>query len=57
LSSFELTAEIQKYATAQRREGETAAGAFSRILTADDEVGLTFRKSLAVCKRAAGFPV
>jgi hypothetical protein len=56
-TEHELTAEIQKYASAHRRDGETSARAFSRILTGDDEIGLTFRKSLAVCKRAAGFPL
>jgi hypothetical protein len=56
-TEHELTEQIQKYASEHRRDGETAAGAFNRILTTDDEIGLTFRKSLAVCKRAAGFPV
>jgi hypothetical protein len=56
-TEHELTEQIQKYASKRRRDGETTAGAFNRILTTDDEIGLTFRKALAVCKRAAGFPV
>jgi hypothetical protein len=56
-TEHELTEQIQKYASEHRRDGETAVGAFNRILTGDDDIGLTFRKSLAVCKRATGFPV
>jgi hypothetical protein len=57
LSEHELTTEIQKFASKHRRDSESAASAFSRILTADDETGLAFRKAIRVAKRAAGFPV
>jgi hypothetical protein len=56
-SELELTTEIQKLANAERRQDETSAAAFARVVSGDDERGLVLRKSLRACKRAAGFPV
>jgi hypothetical protein len=56
-SEHELVSEIQKLANNKRLPGETSAAAFRRIYEAQDDDGLTLRKAVQVCKRAAGFPV
>jgi hypothetical protein len=56
-SEFELTQHIQAYCTKRRRDGESAANAFARILCGEDDTGLAFRKSLQIAKRHAGLPV
>jgi hypothetical protein len=56
-SEHELTQHIQKYASDNRRAGETAAVAFNRIYNAQDDEGLALRKAVQVAKRHAGFPL
>jgi hypothetical protein len=56
-SEHELTAHIQKYASDQRRPGESPAAAFNRVFNAQDDEGLALRKAVRVAKRHAGFPV
>jgi hypothetical protein len=56
-SEHELTAHIQKYASDNRRAGESPAVAFSRIFNEQTDEGLALRKAVQVAKRAAGFPV
>jgi hypothetical protein len=56
-SEHELTAHIQKYASDNRRAGESPAAAFNRIFNAQDDEGLALRKAVQVAKRVAGFPV
>jgi hypothetical protein len=56
-TEHELTEHIQKLANTERRQGETSAQAFDRVLNGDDERGLVLRKAIRVAKRANGFPV
>jgi hypothetical protein len=56
-SEHELTAEIQKLANSMRKPGETSAAAFARLYDAQDDDGLMLRKTIALCKRANGFPL
>ena len=53
ITEHELTELIQKHASANRLLGESAASAFARVFTADDDTGLTFRKAIQIAKGVA----
>lgn len=57
ITEEQLFGEIQKYASANRLPGESAAQAFSRVFSADNDEGLAFRKAVAVCKGATLEPL
>lgn len=50
LSEAEATEMILKYASINRLGNESQAAAFNRIFTADDDVGVSLRKMVQVCK-------
>jgi hypothetical protein len=54
ISEFAFSEMVGDYARANKRAGETSAGAFARIFSADSDEGLAIRRAHALTK--AGFP-
>ena len=57
ITEHELTELIQKYASANRLPGESAASAFARVFSADNDEGLAFRKAIQIAKGASLEPL
>lgn len=50
ISEQQATELIQKYASDHRLPNEKPAAAFARIFSADDDIGLSFRKMVTIAK-------